>query len=162
MNYYNVYDVNDKNKVKCSLENTTNLNGTLECSQYIDTNKTINYGIDYYEGKLHQKTQTVLPLNYEFNNFNFANIIQSSKNIENVNQCFNLNNCINKELYAKEELKSKQITNKNFSDYCNNNKICETNNDNYTNNDRYLLKKFCFNDNCYYNLYCGCDKKKNI
>ena len=159
MDYYNVFEVNDKNKLKCSFEDTSNLSGTLECTQYIDTNKTINYGIDYKEGKEYKKSEDVLPLNYEFNNLNFANIIKNTKNTENVNQCFNTNNCINKELYAKKELKSNQITNKNFLDYCNNQKICETNNDNYTNNNRYLLKKFCFNNNCYYNLYCGCDKK---
>jgi hypothetical protein len=158
MDYYNVFEVNDKNKLKCSFEDTSNLSGTLECTKYTDTNKTINYGIDYYEGKLYQKTQDVLPLNYEFNSLHFANIIEKGKDIENVNQCFNLNNCINKELYAKKQLKTNQMTNTNFFDYCNDQKICETNNDNYKNNNKYLLKKFCFNNNCYYNLYCGCEK----
>ena len=158
MDYYNVFEVNDKTKLKCSLEDTSKLSGTLECTKYTDTNKTINYGIDYHKGKLYQKTQDVLPLNYEFNNLHFANIIENGKDIENVNQCFNLNNCINKKLYAKKQLKTNQMTNTNFFDYCNDQKICETNNDNYTNNNRYLLKKFCFNNNCYYNLYCGCEK----
>jgi hypothetical protein len=158
MNYYNIYDVNDINKVTCSQKNTTGFTGTLSCTKYIEPNKTVNYGVDYLNGELYQKTADILPLNYEFNNLTFANTIQNSVNIQNVDQCFNANNCINKELYAKEDLKSNQLSNNgNFLEICNNKKLCE--NYNYTTNNRYLIKKLCYDNDCYYSLYCGCDKK---
>jgi hypothetical protein len=107
---------------------------------------------------LYQKTQDVFPLNYEFNNLNFANTIQNDSNIQNVDQCLNPTNCINKELYATRNFKSNELSNnKNYLELCNNKKICE--NENYTTNNRYLIKKFCYGNDCYYSLYCGCDSK---
>jgi hypothetical protein len=155
MTFYNIHNVDDINKVKCSQENTTNFNGTLSCSKYLGPNKTINYGIDYLNGNLYQKTQDVFPLNYEFNNLNFANNINNESNIENVDQCLNPENCINKELYANEKFKSNELTNyENFLELCNNKKLCEEHN--YTTDNKYLIKKVCYNNNCYYSLYCGC------
>jgi hypothetical protein len=159
MSYYNIHNVDENNKVICSQNDTTNFNGTLSCSKYLEPNKTINYGVDYLNGELYQKTQDIFPLNYEFNNLNFANTIQNNSNIQNINQCFNPTNCINKELYAKQDFKSNELTNNgNFLELCNNKKICED--QNYITNNRYLIKKVCYGDDCYYSLYCGCDIKK--
>jgi hypothetical protein len=158
MSYYHIHDVDENNKLTCSKKDTTNFNGILTCSKYLDPNKTINYGIDYLNGELYQQTQDIFPLNYEFNNLNFANTIENNSNIQNINQCFNPTNCINKDLYAKQNFKSNEITNNgNFLELCNNKKLCE--NDNYTTNNRYLIKKVCYDNDCYYSLYCGCDKK---
>ena len=154
MNFYNTYDVNEKNNLKCTPDNTTNYSGIMNCSKYISSNETINYGIDYNNGKLN-----FLPINHEFNNINFANSINNNSNeYENVNQCFNSDNCKNKKLYGRYNLSLDEISDKSYSEICQNKKICENNN--YNNN--YLLQKKCFNDNCNYQLYCECDNKKNI
>jgi hypothetical protein len=158
MSYFNIHDVDDKNKLTCSQKDTTNFSGVLTCSKYLEPNKTINFGIDYFNGELYQNSEDALPLNYEFNNLNFANTIQNNLNIQNINQCFNPNNCINKELYATKKFKSSELkNNSNFLELCNNNKLCEDYN--YTTNNTYLINKVCRGDKCYYSLYCGCDKK---
>lgn len=152
MNFYNVNDVNEKNNLKCIPDNTTDYTGVMNCSKYISSNETINYGIDYNNGKLN-----ILPINHEFNNINFANSINNnSDEYENVNQCFNSDYCNNKKLYGKISLN--EISNKSYSEICQNQEICKKNN--YNNN--YLLQKKCFNDNCNYQLFCECNNKKNI
>jgi len=159
MSYYNIHNVDNINKQICSQKDTTNFTGILSCSQYFGTDNIINYGVDYLKGEAYQKTEDILPLNYEFNNLNFANIIQDNLKSENIDQCYNANNCINKELYGQQKLKSSELSsnNGNFSELCNNQKLCE--NKNYITNNKYLIKKLCFDDNCYYSLNCGCDKK---
>ena len=158
MNYYNIHNVDDINKLICSQKDTTNFSGILSCSQYFGPDKTINYGINYLNGELYQKTKDILPLNYEFNNINFANIINSDSNIENVDQCYNANNCINKELYARKEFKANDlVSNREVSELCNEKKLCEIHN--HTTNNKYLFKKLCYDDDCSYSLNCGCDKK---
>jgi hypothetical protein len=160
MNYYNIHNVDDINKLICSQKDTTDFTGILSCSQYFGPDNIINYGVDYLKGEVYQKTEDILPLNYEFNNLNFANIINDNLKSENIDQCYNPNNCINKELYAKQKLKSSDlINNGNISELCNNKKLCENENNNYITNNKYLIKKLCFDDNCYYSLNCGCDKK---
>lgn len=156
MSYYNIHKVDEINKITCSQKNITNFNGTLSCSKYLEPNKTINFGIDLFNGELYQKKKDILPLNYEFNNLNFANKISNDLNIENVDQCFYKTNCINKNLYATKKFKSNELPNNgNFLELCNNNKLCEKYN--FTTNNKYLIKKFCYGNDCYYSLYCGCD-----
>jgi hypothetical protein len=158
MSFYKIHDVDDKNKVNCFPKDTTNYSGIVSCSKYIEPSKTINYGIDYSNGEYYQKTQDILPINYEFNNLNFAHIIENNTNIENIDQCFNQNNCINKELYAKKKFKSNELTNKgNFLEICKDKQLCEE--QNYSTNNKYLIQKVCFDKDCYYTLHCGCDKK---
>lgn len=161
MNYYNIHNVDNINKLKCSQKSITNFTGILSCSQYFGPDNTINYGVDYLKGEYYQKTEDVLPLNYEFNNLNFTNIIQDNLNSVNINQCHNPDNCINKEIYAKKKLKSNDLSsdNGNFSKLCNTQQLCENENKNYITNKKYLLKKICNDDECSYSLNCGCNKK---